>query len=764
MSLERPSTWVLCALALATAPALVKAQETQPETASEIESASETEGESELESESESERASGFRLSDVTVAGVAEDAFQAGGSVHVISEATLEELNYDDPLAILARVPGVNIRQEEGFGLRPNIGLRGASSERSRKITLMEDGMLLAPAPYSAPAAYYFPLMTRMTGIEVSLGPASILYGPHTVGGAINLISRPIPARRQGNLDLALGTTWYGRLHAHYGDSNEWGGFVVEAVHLRSDGFRTFDWAQHDSGTGFDRTDIHLRGDVHGDLNAEIFHRLELTLGLGLEGSNETYLGMADVDVRRNPLGRYGASSTDRMEWWRTRAQLRYEMEIGENVDITVTAYRQDFARTWQRLESFSNGTSFYDVLQNPTGRNAVYYDALTGYGGGAGDPNLSLLRVRNQRTFISEGVQAQTRIRVETGPISHDVTAGARLHYDEIVRHHTGQDLYVANQALVPVDGVERDLEVNRAQSIALALFAVWRLQWERLSITPGIRTELIWNELIDHQTGVIHQGQQRALLPGLGLQYELTDDVALFGGVHQGFSPTAPGQGEGIRPEQSVNWEAGVRAGREDQPSHGQLAFFYSDYQNLTGDCSGAGGCGVGMLDAQFNAGNVTVLGVEAALAHTFDFGEVEMPVRGSYTYTYTRFRTAFDSDNPQWGSVAIGDQLPYVPEHQGSAQLGFTWRMLRLDVTGAFMAAMRDRAGQGDGVPTDWTDGYAMLDAVARAELLPGFSIYVRGENLTDTQPIVTRRAFGARTTKPFMLQLGFEVALP
>jgi Fe(3+) dicitrate transport protein len=216
-------------------------------------------------------------------------------------------------------------------------------------------------------------------------------------------------------------------------------------------------------------------------------------------------------------------------------------------------------------------------------------------------------------------------------------------------------------------------------------------------------------------------------------------------------------------VRPEQSVNWEAGGRFGREDEPSHGQLAFFYSDYQNLTGDCSGAGGCGINMLDAQFNAGNVTVLGVEAAIAHTFDFGEVEMPIRASYTYSYTRFRSAFNSDNPQWGNVAIGDHLPYVPEHQGSAQMGLVWRMLRLDVTGSYMAAMRDRAGQGSGVATDWTDEYLMLDAVARVNnILPGFSVYVRGENLTDTAPIVSRRPFGARTNKPFMLQLGFEVA--
>ena len=68
-----------------------------------------------------------------------------------------------------------------------DIGLRGANPDRSAKLTLMEDGVLMGPAPYSAPAAYYFPLTTRMTAVEVFKGPASIRYGPNTIGGAINL-------------------------------------------------------------------------------------------------------------------------------------------------------------------------------------------------------------------------------------------------------------------------------------------------------------------------------------------------------------------------------------------------------------------------------------------------------------------------------------------------------------------------------------------------------------------------------------------------
>jgi Fe(3+) dicitrate transport protein len=87
------------------------------------------------------------------------------GSGTYLDTSDIRDQNYDDINRVLRKAPGVYIREEDGFGLFPNISLRGVDHGRSAKLMLLEDGIPMAPAPYASPAAYYSPTAGRMSGI-----------------------------------------------------------------------------------------------------------------------------------------------------------------------------------------------------------------------------------------------------------------------------------------------------------------------------------------------------------------------------------------------------------------------------------------------------------------------------------------------------------------------------------------------------------------------------------------------------------------------
>ena len=111
------------------------------------------------------------------------------GSAHHLNQEALERFDYTDIMRTLTAVPGVYVLEEDGYGLRPNVGMRGTGQNRSEKVTIMEDGVLAAPAPYAAPSAYYFPTSGRMESVEVLKGTSSAMFGPRTTGGVINMLS-----------------------------------------------------------------------------------------------------------------------------------------------------------------------------------------------------------------------------------------------------------------------------------------------------------------------------------------------------------------------------------------------------------------------------------------------------------------------------------------------------------------------------------------------------------------------------------------------
>ena len=70
-------------------------------------------------------------VEEVVVVGSKNDSAVIAGSGIAIGELELERFDYIDVHQVMSSVPGVYVREEDGFGLRPNIGIRGAAAEHT---------------------------------------------------------------------------------------------------------------------------------------------------------------------------------------------------------------------------------------------------------------------------------------------------------------------------------------------------------------------------------------------------------------------------------------------------------------------------------------------------------------------------------------------------------------------------------------------------------------------------------------------------------
>lgn len=704
-----------------------------------------------------------IELPTVFVDGEPKDLSRVGGSVHLVGKKALDAQQYDDPTAVLYTVPGVYIRQEDGYGLRPNIGLRGTDPERSKKVTLMEDGILFGPAPYAAPAAYYFPMLTRMVGVEVMKGPAAILYGPQTIGGAIDFRSLQVPD--SGHIafgDVAYGLHNYNKIHGYYGYGAVHWGVTVEAVHLMTDGFKELDGGET-GDTGFNKQEVVVKARFNTDPLGDIFHRWDVRFGFSHETSNETYTGLTDGDFDANPDRRYAATALDQLNLLRYQAGLGYSLQT-EAIDFRLRLYRADLSRDWRKLNGFKGGPGLASVLANPVGTNRVYYEYLTGAQAGT----QALLIGSNDRRYVSQGAQADLAFRADTGPVAHDVRVGVRYHYDEVNRNHTEEEYDVAAGGALTHSGTPTVTTTKNVGSAhALAAFAQYAISGWGVTLKPGIRVEHIRTELSSEAINATAQAldgtdEQTAVLGGVGIHYEILPGLGVLAGVYQGFSPVAPGQKDDVDPEKSINYEAGIRYSVPESATLLEAIFFYTDYSNLLGTCTFSTGC-TGTLGTQVNAGEMDVLGVEVVLAHEFVLPhELRLPVRATWTFTDATFGSDIRG-NPEYGDANAGDEVPFLPPHQASLSVGIGGPQWGLNLQATYLDATRETAGQGDPADGEVSDRAVMFDANVHYKPLEWLTIYLKGENLLLQRPVVSRRPYGARPGKPFSILGGVKAQL-
>lgn len=694
-------------------------------------------------------------VESVTIIGSKEDAKNLAGSGTVINNEDLEKAMDTDIAKILSAVPGMYMRTEEGYGLRPNISIRGTAIERSGKVAIMEDGVLVAPSPYTSSAAYYFPTTGRIHSVEVLKGPSAVSQGPQTIGGAINLISTPIPELNSGKFVQELGENGMSRTHAYYGGTSGKLGALIEVHEHSSDGFDSI--ANVGGDTGFDKSDLMIKARYESGNHSLTFKMVDLD-----ETSNQTYVGLSQASFNANPRMRYGATAYDEMMNDGEQSSLTYVGDF-DNFDVVFTSWSNDYHRDWFKVSDFNNDSEHGERDDI----NELISDANNGSANAQaildGELAVEIEYKHNNRYYTNEGYQ----FVISTDIGIHAIKLGYRDMEDSESRvqayEYADQAADGSLSALYGYRGLGGSNNRLR-ESTATSYYLEDTMDFGRLNLTVGYRSEDYdqrhrrWDEgagpnLTAVRNTIVRDtfAENDHTTSSFAATYDLNDNVMLVAGFHQGMTPMF-----GAEPEEADNTEIGLRF--SEGTTNIEAFYFSSDYSNLAAECTLVSGASCDATEsAVFSGGEADVSGLEFSGSWIIEGVGVTYPIALSYTSTDATFNNSSESD--YFGLVAAGDDLPYIPSSSMSLVAGFisdsglSGNLRLIDVGSSCSIAACGKFNK--------IDAHTILDANLKKSLNDSMDVYVIIENILDDENIISRApSEGARSQKPRTMKVGFS----
>ncbi len=716
-------------------------------------------------------------LSDVTVIGSLEAVHHLPASGDYLDAEDIGFHSYANVHQILRQAPGVYIQEETGFGLLPNISLRGVDSHRSQKVTLMEDGILTAPAAYSAPSAYYSPTVGRMHGLEVLKGSSQVRYGPHTTGGAVNYLSTPVPEEAGGSLKMLYGTDDEFRTHLTYGGTRDTEagnvGGLIEVHHHGNNGFKTIEHLRWDDDqTGFDKTDTMLK--LAWEPRTDRYQRFELKLGYTDFEANETYLGLSESDFADDPYQRYAASQFDVFKGYHIRTHLKHLIEVNESLSLSSSLYYNRFHRNWYKLHELRGVTG--EVLAGgqmsmaeAIARGGNHLATLKGENGG-------VWRVRaNNRDYDMWGIQSAAQVTFDWLDAQHTLDVGARFHGDSADRYQWNDDVTVDNagNVVAVANGAKGGAGDRIERTQAIAVYAQDEIKHGRLSITPGVRYEHLHYSMLDHTTadGTL-KGNENVFALGVNASYEIDEQWMLFGGVYRGYSVPSPNDNltKKLEEETSLSYELGSRYRSETCTLH--LAAFYTQFEDLIiGSYVGT----AADTDSE-NAGDIDAYGLEFK-------AEVDPGTRYGWglgtplwlAYTYTDATLDGDSQSRDPGSIFAGGEngnmVPYIPKHQLAIGAGVAIGRCQCELVATYVDDTYSTANNSSAQVNPVTgapdarfgklDSRWVLDLSANYDVTETTRLFCTVTNLLDETYVASRHPHGPRPGHPLAAFAGVKI---
>ncbi len=692
-------------------------------------------------------------LAGITVLGATSDALERiPGSATSISLRQIEQMQPLSANDVLRTVPGVHIQDEEGAGLRANIGIRGLDPDRSRTVLVLEDGIPVALAPYGEPELYYSPPIDRMSRVEVIKGSGSILFGPQTIGGVVNYVTADPTTDWAGRVDARGGSGGQEFAKVTLGGTRGTARGILSAFRRSADDF---------NGLNYDVRDATAKVGVRtpfGDLSAK--------LSVYEERSNATYVGLTDSMYRAAPQRH--PMPTDGLNIARQALTLSHETAIGRGT-LRTTAYGYTTSRDWMRRNYTYNASGNSIVLGNASGGR--------------------------DRSFDVAGIEPRFRMMWSAGSVMSDLDIGARYHTER------ARDQFVN----ATVDGTRTDIrDDERRSGEAVSAWVQNRFALtSTFDVTPGMRVEQFGYERnitrtrVRRTTGsgttrqvedvnIVTGDQVGAFIPGIGATWRPRERFTVFGGAHRGFAPprtkdalifadaTLAADQQVPDPvslqldaEESWNYELGTRVSPVSWLSLEATAFLLDFTNQIIEPSLSAGSTTAAALA---NQGATRHRGVEVGGAMSFGRlagRAIALTLEGNWTYSHAVFSQARLLEQGSDTVNVRGNTLPYAPRHRAQAAVTVEHPVgLRVRLDGSYVGAQfsdnfETRVGSANGrfgeIPA-----YRVYDVSLQYDLpgIEGARITGAVKNLSDLTYIASRRPEGIRVGLPRLLTLGLS----
>lgn len=415
-----------------------------------------------------------------------EDVKDYSGARTIITSKTLQKVaakNLEDTLRV---IPGVQIQDETGTGVLPNISLRGLKPGRSAYLNALVNGVPAAIAPYSHASFSLFPItMETLDTIDVVRGGAAVHYGPNNVGGVVNFITKPISVKHTSTI----------KNKTDIADN----GNVLNDLYLRTGGFV--------------KDDLGLQLQVN-TVNGESFRQHSQTDILNVIFDTEYYPSdnseiKANFQYYNADANLPGALLPDAYEKDKSQSQRPHDKFDGKTTRASVT----------YKLNPSDNSEFNWMNFAHKSNRKFEWGWNTTGLGFTPTAQDSIRTADREIMVFGTE-----PRWTYESG--NHKFTIGARYVMEDVD--------YLLDQTKFS-DGITNDLRDWKIKTNALAGYVSDTISFMdgKLKVTPGLRYEMVDTDFADNKSSNPADDKKKTMksfLPGLSIGYQANDELFLF------------------------------------------------------------------------------------------------------------------------------------------------------------------------------------------------------------------------------------------